>query len=240
MPGKRSPETFDRFWALLIEPEISELCREAGVSCPDLDRARDAIHDAYNAINRHYTENYMRNPTDLLDRHKVAACYSMAIVAAEPLIVAPDVIQQTYDLNLGIERKLEDKDRGVIMASLANGRLALSVGCSILLSYTRRSVRALGHPNVDEEIIKLGDNPKFPGEDEVAHGQYAMDLANYLCICGMEESFDVLLLGMIYYGIERETVRKQLGDEFYLEIQGERRAERGDASGDDVTGVAGF
>lgn len=223
MPDKRSRKTFDRYWALVILPEIISLTSEPGVTCASLDYARDSIYNAYCNLNRYYSEKYLRQGTDLLDRHKVAACYSYAIVAAQPLTIAEDIIVQSADIKEIYGQTCSESSTQIVLSSIANGRLALSVGASVLMSYMRQSIRALKLPDEDEYIRRLGNNLVFPSHDEVAHGRFETDLANYLCISGIEENYNVPLLGMIFYLLERESFLKQFDIKFYFNIQKTRR-----------------
>ncbi len=216
MSGKRSQGTFDRFWRMIIEPEIESLGERYAVRCADVDAARKRIQTAYIALNRHFSENYMASPDILLDRHKVASCYSLAIIAAEPL--------ETPRYEMGASGSAGGWGSLAERASIANGILALQVGCAVLMSYTRHSVRQLHHDGMLGELLKLEDGVVFPLVSETVHGSYYFDLANYLVICGIESYFDVPLLGMIYYHLERDTVSELLGREVFEEICAVRSA----------------
>lgn len=210
MSGKRSQDTFDRFWRIIIEPEIQDLYKHYAVRCPDVDAAKKRIYKAYAALNLHYSENYMASSGILLDRHKVAACYSLAVIAAEPLEVPryePDGASAAGDWESLSGR-----------ACIANGVLALQVGCAVLMSYTRHSIRQLRHDDMLGELLELEDGISFPSDSEALHGSYFFDLANYLVICGIESNYDVLLLGMIFYHLERDTVSEKLGRRMFEEI----------------------
>lgn len=219
MGVKRSRDTFDRVWSRIVLPRIESICAEGpGVSCPDYHRAKARLWDAYTALNRHYSENYTISGDMLLDRHKVGASYSLAVIASAPLSV-----DERYRRMLREAETVGEDPGQVSWTCIANGRLALEVGCSVVLAYTRTTIKALGRNDEHELIEKLGNEMVFPDQEEVAHENLQLDLSNYLCMCGNERNYDVPLLGVIYYYLERDTIRERLGGEIFELLQEQRR-----------------
>lgn len=78
-------KSYDNLWEKVINLSISKFVALPQVSCSKT--AKEDIWTAYTKFNKHCKEEYMEDPEGRLDRHKVAACYMLAILKAYPLSV---------------------------------------------------------------------------------------------------------------------------------------------------------
>ena len=101
-----------------------------------MGKAFDDIWMMYSAFNEHCSKNYMLDPDAHLDRHKIAACYTYAIVAVQPIEV----------------NKAAPLAQGV---NLVNEQLAITVGCSILCSFTKATVLKSSIAKDEKRLAKV-------------------------------------------------------------------------------------
>lgn len=200
--GKRSREFYNDNWENVIKPEIEQLIKDPRVSCPSLRRARKRIWKAYKAFNKHCSNNYMQDPEGLLDRHKVSACYMYAVAVARPLKIDCDVPSDSPQ-------------------AIANERLAVTLGISILLQYMVGLLEAVKNEDgedlpplsadlledIDREIdsLKKGD---FSLPKNVGHGSsYIESVYRALAFTHREGNYNILLLALIIYHWECEELK---------------------------------
>lgn len=213
----RDMAVFDRLIRDVVSPQIKELIKEEGVSCSSESEARDRMWAAYRGFYKHCVINYMQDKdgsipssdTELeLDRHKVAACYMYAVLVSQPLQI--------------------DEDKASDSSLLANERLAVSLGCSVLQMYDRSALQHLKNSggyveDVDEPFDRShyleldnridGDikfEELYPAE---CKGYYA-SLIRCLRAAYLERRFDVLALALLTYHWERD----KLGQGFHKYI----------------------
>ena len=142
---KASRTSFDRIWSGIIGPQMRTIEDRAQrqIFLPE-NVAKRRVGDAYQAFRSHVKRHYMKYPDSTIDRHKVAACYMLAIERAE---LAPDVY--------GDEPPV----------CYANERLATTTGCSVLVSFlvtamdeiTKEALMASGTDDADGAHGKDGD-----------------------------------------------------------------------------------
>lgn len=186
MSDKRNEDMFDQFWSNAIYKQAQSLCDEY-ISMRSVNSAKKRCWEAYDAFNKHCSTNYMGGPDELLDRHKVAACYTYAVMVAQIL-------------------KADDDAPNELGYNLVNERLALTVGCSVLASYTLKTIGDIKEIS-DEERARLVEYAKqgvrFPSEDELSHGRYVDDVLRYLGFTYAEKNYNVPLLGLLFYEWEK-------------------------------------
>lgn len=188
MNNKRNKIKFLEIWDSVLFPQAQKLCNE----CSDIlvipeNRAKSTCWKAYKAFNKQCSYNYMSNPKAPLDRHKVAACYTYAVVAARILQVRPSAPDN-------------------MMTNLVNERLAITVGCSVLAGYTYETVKNMEDLSVERKASLLSfveQGVRFPGKNMVSHGCYLDDVLRYLGFTYAEQNYNILLLGLLYYEWEK-------------------------------------
>ncbi len=203
--SKRSEGFFNQVWDTVLWRKAEELMKDARVSCPNPQAAKKRVWFAYCCFNLHCSENYMSNPSGHLDRHKVAACYMYAIVAAAPLVV---------DTSVG-ERE------GSFMA---NEQLAVVVGASILCSFVARILRKAA-TSVQENDVFLaarlrkseydvrGHGLKLP--NDVGHGETYLDsVYRLLRYTTAERNYNLLTASLQLFEWEHEM----LGEETHRDM----------------------
>lgn len=191
--AKRSRKFFDALWKKIIRPEIGNLAALDGVKQRKGSYKR--IWDAYKSFNLHCSFNYMAEPTWLLDRHKVAACYMYAILAAQPLAV----------------------DQNVVLGSrpyYANEMLAVTVGCTILCGFVTKAIDdaienkllCLEEKRLKQvcERIKIGVN--FKDDFPALHDDYYGDVLRMLCATQAEARYNILAMSIIVYHWESALI----------------------------------
>lgn len=192
---KRSEEAFNKFWDSIIFPQMTKLAEEAGVSIDEgPDKVRESTRKLYAMLNEHCSEWYMSKPEKLLDRHKLAACYMYAIIAARPLAIDSPRTTKTESL-------------------YANERLAITTGCSILVSY---KLEAIDDPQTEltpEERAHAKERAtrgvRFP--DEVAHGEYVLNTAKALSFTQIEGTYNILLLATLLFHWDETLADEKAG-----------------------------
>lgn len=196
--NKRNRRFFEKVWTRAIEPEIEALTAESDIACPRIDDARERIWFCYCCLNLHASENYMKKPKGLLDRHKVAACYALAIICAAPL--------RTGNKNASDE-----------WAILANERLAVTVCCSVLSSFTcgklkkaAKEYKSKGDDQSSELLIDAAREFRRRGvvfPSHVGHGMsYEESLYRSLRYSRIEKRYSVLDMALLAYDWEKESM----------------------------------
>lgn len=188
MNDKRNKEKFREIWSTIILPQARTLCSEhPGIRMASERKAKHDCWIAYKAFNKHCSNNYMAHPDAPLDRHKVAACYTYAVVASHMLQIPADA---PNDLEI----------------NLINERLAITVGCSVLASYTHKTVENIRDISSDQKgelLAFVEQGVRFPSEDSVSHGVYLEDALRYLGFTFVEQNYNILLLGLLFYEWEK-------------------------------------
>lgn len=186
MSQKRNKEKFEEVWSKIILPQANDL-RSEYIHLPHPKASKKACWKAYKAFNMHCSVNYMRDSEAPLDRHKVAACYMYAVVATHMLHI-DDAAPLTLDINL------------------VNERLAITVGCSVLVGYTVETIRNI--PSIPEEKRRAlesyaSQGVRFPSGNEVSHGSYTDDVVKYLGFTYVEQNYNILLLALLLFEWEK-------------------------------------
>ena len=136
--------------------------------------AKDDIFQKYSEFNNHCKNTYMANPNNILDRHKVAACYMLAILSASPL---------SFNMNC---------DDDVIVT--INEHLAITVGLSILQSFIRTEKLQNGS---DEDV------PSDINLPTTNHGNYRDIFAVELYFTKIENNYNLLSLSNTLFLLEQ-------------------------------------
>lgn len=175
--AKRDRTAYERLWEAVIRPAITRLESEE-TRCRST--AKEDIWNAYGIFNLHASENYMRKSVGRLDRHKVAACYTYAVMAAMPLVVD--------------EKHLSEH---------LNERVALVTGCSVLANFLSVAIARSDCFTVEEAEAaqaRLREGVRFP--NPVGHGTYVDGILNALTFTQIEKNYNILLLALLFYDWE--------------------------------------
>lgn len=165
----------------LIEKEICNYCDVYKGSLELIPNWKEEIWDKYVQLNRYCKDNYMQEAMGKIDRHKVAACYIIAIASVKPM------------------RFIKKHEKYIAV----NESLAITVGFSIL--------RAFFLAMVDEKksgeerkilISKFDKGIKVPDNSLVNHGQYLDNFASELYFAISEGNINILSVAHELYLLE--------------------------------------
>lgn len=165
----------------LIEKEICNYCDVYKGSLELIPNWKEEIWDKYVQLNRYCKDNYMQEAMGKIDRHKVAACYIIAIASVKPM------------------RFIKKHEKYIAV----NESLAITVGLSML--------RAFFLAMVDEKksgeerkilISKFDKGIKVPDNSLVNHGQYLDNFASELYFAISEGNINILSVAHELYLLE--------------------------------------
>ena len=174
-------DAFEQIWDKIIRPEIGEYQKDFNpekgalkslrLALVQVPRIKELIWERYRFYNITCKSEYMEPPTSgkpfLLDRHKVAACYTAAIVSVQPmhLFSNKSALPEKYPIN---------------------ELLALTTGLSILRAY-------LMAENLPEDEKRHAENGiLYPPESMVSHGDYVNNFANELHFAYLDGNINIL------------------------------------------------
>lgn len=183
---KRDPKAFKDLWRLVADPLLESLRGKYGIVVSE--RAEGDVHSEYDRFNEYCSANYMEDPNKELDRHKVVACFILAIVSASPISLPSD---------FAIEGRA--KDEQVFLRSI-NENFAISVGASLLRAFMLCIAKGKPAGSFSELDENLREGIPFDELFEVNHGErYTENLAVSLYYSKCEMSYNILLLADIVY-----------------------------------------
>lgn len=165
----------------LIEKEICNYCDVYKDSLELIPNWKEEIWDKYVQLNRYCKNNYMQDQRGKIDRHKVVACYMIAIASVKPM------------------RFIKKHEKYIAV----NESLAITVGLSML--------RAFFLAMVDEKksgeerkilISKFDKGIKVPDNSLVNHGQYLDNFASELYFAISEGNINILSVAHELYLLE--------------------------------------
>ena len=169
-------ESYVVIWEKVIHPEIRNYQKKYP-GCFDLmPDAKEAIWEKYVKLNSYSKLNYMKYPEGRLDRHKVAACYMIAIIMVSPMSIKADAPLPCLALNEG---------------------LAITVGLSLVRAFTISAINRnsdLKNEEKDQLIQKFNNGIKIPDGELVNHGKYLENFANELSFAAFEGKLNVIAL----------------------------------------------
>lgn len=162
---------FDKIWQHIVSKQIVQFSQKLGVKHKNLKWIEFLIRYRYNEYKDEIVKNFMAPNTRRIDRHKIAACFTKAIVVTKPLyvpfnanlkLIFSEKNKQLSDILTG-DGTLECINEPVSLEnfySFFNEYLAVSVALSILNSYIESDER---HGRFRHKMVF----PKpFPDEDE--------------------------------------------------------------------------
>ena len=128
----------------------------------------------------------MKSPEGKIDRHKVAACYMIAIITLKPM-------------------KFTKKIDGKEVPLAINEALAITVGLSLIRAFAIAAIKedeALSEEEADKLIAKFDKGISVPSGNLVNHGMYKENYANELHFAVAEGNICILSVAHELYLLE--------------------------------------
>lgn len=179
-----SKDSYEIIWANIIEKELKNY-KLLYIDYIQISiSAQEDIWENYCIFNNYCKKTYMESEYKKIDRHKVAACYMMAILKTYPIKIVRQINGNDIPLAL-------------------NERLAITVGLSLVRAFAISSIIENDTIINKEELIKKFDNGiKIPQGNLLNHGDYISNFANELNFCMKEDSLNILALAHELYLLE--------------------------------------
>lgn len=179
-------ESYEVIWNKVISKEIINY-QTIYTNCIELiPNVKEEIWERYVSLNTYCKTNYMKAPDGKIDRHKVAACYMIAIAMLRPMRFV---------------EKINDKEVPLAI----NEMLAITVGLSLVRAFAIAAIRdndIIERKTADELVIKFENGIKIPDADLVNHGIYIDNFANELYYAVSEGKVCILSLAHELYLLE--------------------------------------
>lgn len=179
-------ESYELIWERVISKELDNY-QSLYVNCIELiPNVKEEIWGKYVSLNTFCKTNYMKSPKDKIDRHKVAACYMIAIAMLRPMRFVEKVDNQEVPLAI-------------------NETLAITVGLSLVRAFAIASIRENENINQDDAdalVAKFENGIKVPEERLVNHGVYLDNYANEIHFATSEGKVCILSLAHELYLLE--------------------------------------
>lgn len=185
--GHPDRKSYDNVWNKIIEKEIGNFKEFYKGKLKIVDNAKEDIWNKYVYYNNFCKKNYMRYSGKKLDRHKVAACYIMAIVTVAPM---------RYD---------NDLDDGSELGLALNEYLAINVAFNLVRAFY---IASLDAANIDSDekkqlVEKFDNGIQIP--ECTNHGVYMDNFCSELYYSNLDGKLNVLSLAHELYLLELYT-----------------------------------
>lgn len=198
---KRDHNFYDKLWENVIKIELDGLAKENGIVLTN-NNVKNAIWDAYVLLNKHCSSTYMLHPDNPIDRHKISACYIYSIIAVRPMKVNESVPVWSPTF-------------------FVNERLAVTVGCSILVHYLSGLLTQLrdspGWIGNEEEKSKIDQSIKeirkrgIQFTKYVGHGDsYVSNAYRALYFDYAENRYDIPMLALMLFDWECHSIDRHV------------------------------
>lgn len=177
-------ESYEYIWTEVINAEIENYERRYANCIKRIPDLKEEIWTQYVRLNSYCKTTYMKDSQGKLDRHKVSACYMIAILNVRPMRFV---------------KKIDNK--GVPLA--INETLAITVGLSLLRAYAIAAIE-----NTKDEIListlipKFQSGIKIPDNELINHGNYIENYARELYFAVTEGRVCVLSMAHELYLLE--------------------------------------
>lgn len=178
--------SYEIIWEKVISKELDNY-RALYVNCIEfIPNVKEEIWEKYVSLNTYCKNNYMKSAEGKIDRHKVAACYMIAIAILRPMRFVAKV-----------------DNKGVPLA--INETLAITVGLSLIRAFAIAVIRENEHippKEADMLVAKFKDGIKVPEGHLVNHGVYLDNYANEIYYTASEGKINILSLAHELYLLE--------------------------------------
>lgn len=170
----------------LIEKEIKNYCNIYINSIELIPNWKEEVWEKYVQLNQHCKNNYMKEQNGKIDRHKVSACYIIAIASVKPMRFIKR--QSTY--------------------IAINESLAITVGFSILRAFFLATIVDERKSCEEKNILvsKFDNGIKIPDISLVNHGRYLDNFASELYFAISEGNINILSVAHELYLLEVLTI----------------------------------
>lgn len=179
-------DSYEMIWEKVISKEIGNY-QSLYVNCIELiPNVKEEIWDKYVALNTYCKNNYMKSSEGKIDRHKVAACYMIAIAMLRPMRFVEKI--NNNEVSLAI-----------------NETLAITVGLSLVRAFAIAAItenEKISKEEADTLVAKFEDGIKVPEGHLVNHGVYLDNYANEIYFVASEGKMCILSLAHELYLLE--------------------------------------
>ena len=179
-------QSYEMIWEKVISKELDNY-QSLYVNCIEfIPNVKEEIWEKYVSLNTYCKNNYMKSVEGKIDRHKVAACYMIAIAMLRPMRFV---------------EKIDNKE-----VSLAiNETLSITVGLSLVRAFAIAAIKE--NKNITKEVAdmlvaKFEDGIKVPEGYLVNHGAYLDNYANEIYFAASEGRIGILSLAHELYLLE--------------------------------------
>ena len=125
-------ESYVKIWDTVIQKEIRNYQRIYGNYIQIIPNVEEEIWNKYVSLNNYCKNNYMKSFDGKIDRHKVAACYMIAIATIRPMRIVKKIDGDTIPLAI-------------------NEMLAITVGLSLVRAFAISVIKQKEKENKIEE-----------------------------------------------------------------------------------------
>ncbi len=179
-------DSYEMIWEKVICKELDNY-QSLYVNCIELiPNVKEEIWEKYVALNAYCKINYMKSPEGKIDRHKVAACYMIAIAMIRPMRFV---------------KKIDNREVPLAI----NEILAITVGLSLVRAFAIAAIREnknISTEDADGLVAKFDDGIKVPEGHLVNHGNYLDNYANEIYFATSEGKICILSLAHELYLLE--------------------------------------
>lgn len=179
-------DSYEIIWEKVIKEEINNY-QSIYTNCIELiPNVKEEIWARYVSLNTYCKTNYMKLPTEKIDRHKVAACYMIAIAMLRPMRFVEKIDNQEVPLAI-------------------NETLAITVGLSVLRSFAIAAImenKDITKEEANTLVAKFEGGIKLPEQHLVNHGVYLDNYANEIYFATLEGKSCILSLAHELYLLE--------------------------------------
>lgn len=182
-------DSYEIVWDRVIKKEINNYKKIYGDYIVVIPNIKEEIWNKYIKLNTYCKNNYMKNPKEKIDRHKVAACYLIAIVMVHPLIFI-----------------------GSSQEEIAlNEPLAITIALSLVRAFAiaalkeKEEKKLCSKEEINTLLAKFQKGVKLPEGALVNHGDYLDNFANEIHFSFLEGKICILSLAHELYLLETIT-----------------------------------
>ena len=187
-PDKSS---YEKLWKDVINVGILKYMDEFTGCIELIPNAKESIWEKYVWLNNYCKKNYMEPYVDKIDRHKIAACYLIAISSVKPM-------------------RLCLKDDEYNQHILLNEKLGIAVASSIISAYAISELENDNISDENKEKIKnaFEEDLQIPPSEFVRHGTYQDNYANEIHFAVAEGNINILSIANELFLLEVYTRMK--------------------------------
>lgn len=179
-------DSYEKIWETLINIEIINYKKTYPNCIKLIPNVKEEIWEKYVSLNSYCKTNYMKSSIGKIDRHKVAACYMIAIAITRPM-------------------RFIKKIDGENVALAINEKLAITIGLSLVRAFAIAAIndnKSLSENEKKKQIDKFSKGIKTPENSLINHGTYIENFANEIYFTSSEGKMSILSLAHELYLLE--------------------------------------